>query len=118
MANARVARGRKSQAIIAEWFRLSGWRGAESMPASLPGKDITGMPGWSIEAKATAEARLSDALRQAARNSSAGDIPMVVYRPRGLGEKQIGEWMVAMRLADATALMQEWEKFDGGLDPD
>lgn len=127
MANARVSRGRKTQQLLAGWFRSHGWVGAESRPASLPGSDVYGMPGLAPEVKATAGQDLTGALRQAKRNASATcvfhgknvpvpldeditctcDLAFVIYRPNGYGPEKIGQWLVAFSLEDATQLLKE-----------
>ena len=112
MANARVSRGRKSQELLAEWFRKHGWLGAQSRPASLPGTDVYGMPGWAPEVKATAKQDLTGALRQARANAPEGHVPFVIYRPHGYGPEKIGQWIVAFSLEDATQLMRQVEGFE------
>lgn len=105
MANARVSRGRKTQQLLADWFRSHGWVGAESRPASLPGTDIYGMPGLAPEVKATAAQDFTGALRQAKANAK-GDLPFVIYRPKGYGPEKISQWLVVFSLEDATNLLQ------------
>lgn len=111
MASHRVSRGRESQVWLAEHFREAGWVNAESRAASLPGTDVLGMPGWAPEVKATEKENLTGALRQAAKNSG-GDIPFVVYRPRGYGREKIGQWIVALDLSVFTELMKRIEGFE------
>ncbi|PZF83229.1 hypothetical protein [Jiangella anatolica] len=108
-----MSRGRKTQADVAQWFRDHGWVHAESIAASLPGKDINGMPGWAPEVKATRDGSLTGALKQAERNTGENETPFVVWRPDGYGEERVGEWIVALRLADFTDLMTQIE-FDQG----
>ena len=109
MASARVARGRRSQALLAEWFQARGWPDAKAREASLPGVDVYDMPGWAPEVKATEGQDFTGALRQA-RANSGDDIPFVVYRPRGYGPEKIGKWVAAMDLEVLTAVMQELEE--------
>lgn len=111
MATARVRRGRKTQQLLAEWFRMWGFEGAEPVPASLPGKDIKGMPGWAPEVKATAGQDFLAALRQARANADVGEVPFVIYRPNGYGPERIGEWVVALDLVTFSRLMQQIEGF-------
>lgn len=105
MANSRVARGRKTQSLIAEWFRAHGYPKAKAIEAFLPGADIIGVDGLSIEVKATSKGDLLAALRQAAANSIDCQTPVVVWRPNGYGETRIGEWVVALTLKDFTHLI-------------
>lgn len=96
MANARVARGRKSEDIWAEYLRLVAlYPEAEGVGASLPGKDVLHTPGVSFELKATSQARITAALVQAGKNMDEGDIPVVVYRPPGYGAAKVGGWIFA-----------------------
>ena len=106
MANSRVSRGRRTQWLTAWWFRNEGWDHAESIAASLPGKDIEGMPGWAPEVKATRDGSLTGAIKQAAKNAGEGETPFVVWRPDGYGEEKIGQWVVALSLKDFTELMR------------
>lgn len=106
MANARVSRGRKTQELLAEFFRERGWRDAKSRPASLPGTDLYDMPGLAPEVKATKGQDFTGALRQAKANAN-GALPFVIYRPQGYGPVRIGEWLVVFSLEDATALLQK-----------
>lgn len=111
MANARVARGRKTQELLAEWFRDHGWHTAKSRPASLPGVDVYDMEPWKPEVKATAGQDFTGALRQARANAKDGGYPFVVYRPKGYGPERIGEWLVVFDLTTATTLMKNVEGF-------
>lgn len=106
MANSRVARGRKTQSLIADWFRAHGYPTAKAVEAFLPGADVTGVDGFSIEVKATSKGDLLAALRQADANAIECQTPLVIWRPNGYGETRIGEWVVAMRLQDFTTLIE------------
>lgn len=106
MANSRVARGRKTQTLIADWFRAHGYPQAKAIEAFLPGADVVGVHGFSIEVKATSRGDLLAALRQAHTNAIECQTPMVVWRPNGYGETRIGEWVVAMTLKDFTTLIE------------
>lgn len=106
MANSRVARGRKTQSLIADWFRAHGYSKAKAIEAFLPGADITGVDGFSIEVKATSKGDLLAALRQAQTNAIECQTPVVIWRPNGYGETRIGEWVVALTLKDFTNLIE------------
>ena len=106
MANSRVTRGRQTQRIIADWFRVHGYPNAKTIEAFLPGADITGVDGFSIEVKATSKGDLLAALRQADNNKIECQTPVVIWRPNGYGETRTGEWVVALRLADFTQLIE------------
>jgi hypothetical protein len=104
MTNSRVARGRRTQELVADWFRRHGWPDAESRAASLPGIDVMKMPGLCPEVKAT-PGDITGALKQAHRNRGDG-LPFVVWRANGYGEERIEQWAVIFRLDDATALLK------------
>lgn len=64
------------------------------------------MLGLAPEVKATEGQDFTGALRQAAGNAN-GDLPFVVYRPRGYGPEKMGLWIVAMTLEDHTQLLKD-----------
>ena len=107
-----MRRARGTEQLLADWFAAKGWKRAERRPASLPGTDIMGMPGWAPEVKATKEADYLAALRQARANAALDDVPFVVYRPKGYGPEKIGQWVVALDLETFTQLMQRIEGFN------
>jgi hypothetical protein len=107
MATHRVSRGRISQVWVADLVAERLGFDATSNPASLPGKDILGTPGLSIEVKATGEFDMLAALRQAEANAEEGDVPMAVYRPRGYGEEKLDYWPLIIRLSDMLALLRK-----------
>ena len=104
MANSRVARGRRTQAVVAEFLRAHGYPNAEPVAAFLNGKDIVNTPGLSIEVKATSAVPILGAVRQAVNNADTGDIPLVVWRPNGYGETRVGEWIIATQLQHLPTL--------------
>lgn len=106
MSTARIARGRRTQRVLAAYLAAHGWPHATSKGAFEGGRDIEGMPGLSVECKATSDGSLTGALRQA-EAYAAGDLPLVVWRPNGYGEERIGDWVVAMRLDVATRLLRD-----------
>lgn len=106
MSNARVARGRKTQRLLADYSPFKAlYPRARAVEAFTPGRDILETPGLSVEVKATSTDPLLAALRQAV-DAANGDLPLVVWRPNGYGEERIGEWVAALRLADAVGLLK------------
>jgi len=100
MPNARVTRGRRTQnVVVVKWLRTHGWPRAKGTPASLPGKDVTGVPPHAIEVKARFAFDPQAWLRQAARNAGEGEIPCVIVRMRGQGE-DANNYLVFRRLVD------------------
>lgn len=106
MATARVARGRATQNLVAEFLNRFGGPTAKSRPASLPGMDIYDLPGVAIEVKGTEKIDLPGWLKQARQNAGR-DLPLVIYRPRGYGPERIAHWVAVLTLADVTWLLQQ-----------
>lgn len=106
MVDGRVARGRATQEMIAARLRGLGLVYAASRSASLAGEDITGVPGMYIEVKAKEKA---EPLRWTRENAAkAGEsLPFVVWRARGQGPTNLGEWVVMTRWADHEQLLGE-----------
>lgn len=99
----RIARGRRSQVALAEYWR-QWWPMARAVVGAMTGRDVQGMPGLAPEVKSTSANPLLAGLRQA-RNYAHGDLPFVVWRPDGYGEERIGEWVMCFTVADGTALL-------------
>lgn len=104
--NSRKQRGRATQALVAKYYQSRGWPYAESTPASLPGVDVTGMPGLAPEVKARRDFNPLSWLRQARKNGG-DDLGYVVFRPDGMGEAQIEDWGVLMSYGDHTKLLRQ-----------
>jgi hypothetical protein len=106
MVDKRVARGRATQEMIAARLRGLGLVYAQSRPASLPGEDITGVPGLYIEVKA--KERVEPMLWTRENAAKAGNsLPFVVWRGRGQGPANLDEWVVMSRWADHEQLLGE-----------
>lgn len=106
MTKPRTARARKSEAVVAEAYRKNGFPHAERVPASLPGRDITGIPGLAPEVKARRNFNPLAWIRQARKNAS-DDMPYVIMRCNGQGPESIGEWLVIRRFQDDVKLLRE-----------
>ena len=100
----RKARGMQTQRIAAErlrpWFPYATPRGAGEA-----GTDLLHTPGFAIEIKATSRDPLQAALRQAAANAAPGELPVVLWRPNGLGPERAGEWVAALTLDTLTRVI-------------
>ena len=105
MTNSRVARGRATQNLVAQWFQGHGWPDAKSRAASLPGVDVYDMLGLACEVKAK-PGDVTGALKQAVTNAK-GDLPFVVWRPNGYGPDRMAGWPVIIRLDDFTQLLRD-----------
>jgi hypothetical protein len=105
MTRPRTTRGRQTEAAVALYYRDRGFPHAERIPASLPGRDITGMPGLAPEVKARRDFNPLAWIRQARKNAS-GDVPYVILRCDGQGPEHVGEWLVIRTLEDDTDILR------------
>lgn len=105
-SQSRKHRGYRSQTVVANWFRDSGFPYAESAGAGRSGSDVTGVPGLAVEVKARRAFSPLAWLRQADQDRGGG-LPLVVFRCDGQGEANVGEWGVLMRLDRFTDLLKE-----------
>lgn len=103
MATHRVSRGRKSQQIAADFLREQ-FPGAESIAASLPGRDVLNTEGWALEVKATKEFKPSEFMRQACKNSG-DDFAFAIYRPNGYGPERVHLWTAMTTLGELRDLI-------------
>lgn len=99
----RKVRGRFSEKVLADYYGENGWPFAQQTGAGRPGVDITGMPGLAPEVKARNKFDPMAWLRQAATREG---VPFVVFRPNGMGEKNIGKWVVIMSVDEHTKLLR------------
>lgn len=102
----RKHRGYRSQAVVANWFKASGFPYAESAGAGRSGSDIIGVPGLKIEVKARNAFSPLAWLKQAKTAPGEG-LPFVVFRCNGQGEANVGDWGVLLSLAEMTKLLKE-----------
>lgn len=105
MTSARVRRGRKTQALVADRVRHI-YPDAEGVAASLPGADVLHTPGVAFECKAVGVAAIPAWLRQATKNAKPGDVPVVVWRPNGFGPESIDDWAAILPLGHFIALLE------------
>lgn len=96
-------RGVRMQLALARYLQRW-WPSAESTGSGRQGRDVTGTPGVWFEAK-TAENFKRDFkptawMRQARRGTGGhgGDLPVVVYFPKGLGEQSAALSLAIMPL--------------------
>jgi hypothetical protein len=105
VTSSRTARARETEAVAAAYYRDNGFPHADRVPASLPGRDITGMPGLAPECKARRDFTPKAWVKQARKNAQA-DLPYVILRCDGQGPEHVGEWLVIRRLEDDTKLLR------------
>jgi len=119
LSRSRIARGRATQRIAAEYMRTV-WPDCFSKEAFLPGCDLEQTPGYRVEVKATQDGTLTGAMSQAEKHPGVGT-PVVIWRPDRYGPEKVGEWLVVMRLhdfrdrVDLDQLRESaaWERADG-----
>lgn len=103
MANSRVARGRQSEAIVADFLRSHGWPSAERVAASLKGADITGTPGLAFEIKSRYGLDLGAWMAQAAKREG---LPLLVVRLNGQGPAAIERWPLVLPFGTGVELLR------------
>lgn len=104
MTQHRKHRGYASQSAVATWFRTRGWPFATSAGAGRQGSDVENMPDVAVEVKARRGLDPAAWVRQAVA-AADGRLPIVVFRPDGMGEKSIADWPCLIRLADLTDVL-------------
>lgn len=110
----RRRRGLETQEMFAEYLQRSGWPGAESAPRGHKGRDVTGLPGLRVEVKARREFRPGDWLRQAEAGMIGPpggrgvivELPLVVFRPDGMGPATIRQWGMLLRVEHGVSLLR------------
>ena len=102
-SQSRKHRGLRSQLVVANYLSAHGFPHAESTGAGRSGVDVTGLVGISMEVKARASFEPQAWMRQA--QTSRG-LPLVCFRPNGVGETQIASWPCIVRLEDLVTLMR------------
>ena len=102
-SQSRKHRGLRSQLVVANYLKPRGFPHAESAGAGRPGVDVLGLAGVSLEVKARASFEPQAWMRQA--QTSPG-LPLVCFRPNGVGETRISEWPCIVRLADLVTLLR------------
>lgn len=122
MTDDRVRRGRQSEHLAANYL-LPLFPQARAVGNSLPGRDILGTSAGDIEwiygdpetdistirgiapeVKARSRFEPLKAMTQAKRNAGK-DIPMVILRMNGQGDKSVGDWLAMFTLRDARELI-------------
>lgn len=96
----------RTQRVVADYLASRGFPFAESAGSARPGTDITGTPGVVWEVKARANLDPLAWVRQAIRNTRRGELPIVVFRPNGMGE-DAGSYIAMLRLDHCVTLLQE-----------
>ena len=103
-SQSRKHRGFRTQRVVAQHLAARGWPFAESTGAGRSGSDITGVPGLAIEVKARADFNPMAWVRQACLNDG---LPLVTFRPNGMGEATVATWPVIIRMNDLIDLLHQ-----------
>lgn len=111
----RKHRAMRTQLVIAQHLAAHGWPYAESTGSGRSGSDILGVPGLAIEIKARANFDPMAWVKQAAMNKG---LPMVMFRPNGMGEATIQTWPVILRMSDVIDLLHAAGYGTPGAPPD
>jgi hypothetical protein len=94
-------RGNRLQNALAGYLR-QWWPHAESAGAGRNGTDVLGTPGVTWEVKTASDFKRDFRpmawVRQSLGHGSDADIPVVVYYPPGLGEKNTGSTLAILPL--------------------
>lgn len=94
----------RTQLVVAQHLATNGWPHAVSTGAGRAGSDITGALGLAVEVKARAGFSPMAWVRQA---ETGQGLPMVIFRPNGLGEASVSDWPVIMRLREVIDLLHQ-----------
>src|SRR5690348_3959728 len=111
MTNHRKARGMRTQLLVANHLRSNGWPHATSAGAGRTGSDVLETPDIAVEVKARADLNPVGWLKQAAA-AADGRLPLVVFRPNGVGERP-SDYIAFMRFGDLVGLLREAGYGDG-----
>lgn len=101
----RRARGFETEELVVAALRADGWPQAETPTRGAGGRDILGTPGVCFEIKARTGFEPLAAMRQAARNAD-GDLPVVLLRLNGQGEKSIDSWPAILPFGELRKLLR------------
>lgn len=101
----RRRRGRETEQLVAAHLRANGWPAAEPNAPSLPGSDVTGVPGVDLEVVARRGLVVMEKLAQQDRRLVDGTVGVVVMRPDGYGPATVGSWPAILRLDQLLGLL-------------
>src|SRR5580704_7273336 len=103
------ARGNALQNALATYLR-AWWPHAESAGAGRNGRDILGTPGVAFEVNTADDFKRHFKptiwVKQAQANTK-GDVPAVVYFPRGIGEAHTGQVLAILPLDELLGLLED-----------
>lgn len=112
MPNARQARGRRTNVVVAAWLREHGWPGAKPTVGAEVGQDVQETGRHSVEVKARANFDPLAWMKQSRKNAQPGQRACVVLRCNSQGE-QAADYLVIRRLEDDELnLLRDAEELD------
>jgi len=101
----RRRRGAETERLIAAAWRADGWPHAEVRRG--PGPDLTGTPGLDVEVKARRGWAPLEWMRQQAKRSHSGVIPVAIVRPDGAGPATVDNWPAVVPHGVLRRLLRE-----------
>ncbi len=112
------AKGNTAPGWVANFVR-PWWPLAEKTPNSRRGRDLLGTPGVAFEVKTSSEWRPNEWLKQAGKYPLDGELPLLVYLPRGCGEAAVGNALAILPLRLAMPLLAAagYAPHPAGADP-
>lgn len=96
----------RTQLVVAEALRGL-WPYVESTGAGRSGRDLLNTDNFAVEIKARRSLDIPAWLRQARKEATANEYPVLIFRPDGMGEATVDDWPVTMRLGDWRRLLAE-----------
>jgi hypothetical protein len=109
MTNSK-AKGAKGERELASKLREYGYktRRGQQYCGANGDADVVGLPGIHIECKRVEKLNIYDAVNQAIRDSSKGDLPFGYDLPAVFHRKNNCEWLVTMTLDDWIQMYREF----------
>jgi len=110
MVNKSKQKGTSTETLVVNYLRENGWRHAErrALSGSLDKGDIAGVPGIAIEVKyGNGTLKIGPWLTETGieRLNARADHGILVVKPFGMGEKNVGSFYAVMVAADFEALV-------------
>lgn len=115
VTDSRVSRGRKTQVIAADYLKPV-FPEAESLAASLPGKDIKNTPNWACEVKARREFKPTEWAKQMSERDRDDEWSICIMRPDGYGPERVQKWLTFMLFEDMRALIGYVQRLEAQVD--
>lgn len=110
MVNKSKAKGTTTETLVVRYLQENGWRYAErrALAGAQDRGDVSGCPGLAIEVKYGAGTiKMGPWLTETGieRLNAGADHGILVVKPFGMGEKNVGNWYAVMVAADFDLLL-------------